>query len=467
MGTERGRWLSEPVAGASLVVLRVAVGVLLAISALRFVAKGWVETLILAPDYHFHYWGFGWIPEPSAAVAYGLFALLGIAGLTLAAGFAVRLSAGVAFLSFTWVELIDATYYLNHYYFLSCLLLTFALLPPPGRPAFHPAADTETQRAMISVVPMAARVPRWQLLCVRVQVGLVYVYAGAAKLDSDWLFSGQPLRIWLARHADLPIVGAWMNESWLAFAATWGGAAFDLAVVPALLWKPTRAPAYIAVVGFHLITGFLFPIGMFPWFMIGCATIMFAPDWPLRLGSAALVTPVNSDDSSSAPADSVHPGSTRIQIFAGALAALSLLIQIALPWRQLAYPGPTRWHDQGGRYAYRVMLVEKAGAVDFRVHDRRGGGRWRVEPALELTALQVKMMSTDPELIAAYAQHLGERLSRTHPDSDIAVYADAFLAVNGRPRARLIDPEVDLRSVSLGLRPKPWILPEPAPRSTP
>ena len=40
-------------------------------------------------------------------------------------------------------------------------------------------------------------------------------------------------------------------------------------------------------------------------------------------------------------------------------------------------------------------------------------------------------------------------------------YADAFVAVNGRPSARLIDPSVDLSAVEDGLAPKVWILPAP------
>ena len=262
-------WSLTRVDAASLVLLRVFVGLLLFVSAVRFVARGWVEELLLAPRFHFHYWGFTWVPEPSPALAYGALLLLALASLALAAGLFVRASAAVSLLAFAYVELIDVTYYLNHYYFLSCLLATFVLLPPQGE------AD--------------GRVARTQLALTRTQVGLVYVYAGIAKLGSDWLIHAQPLKIWLARHADLALVGPWLDEPWLAYAASWAGAGFDLLVVPALLWRPTRAWAYAAVVGFHGITGLLFPIGMFPWFMIACATILFEPDWQHVTDPAALV----------------------------------------------------------------------------------------------------------------------------------------------------------------------------------
>ncbi len=415
---------------ASLVLLRVLVGLLLFISVIRFVARGWVDELLLAPSFHFHYWGFSWVAEPSPIVAYLLFCVLALAALALAAGVAVRASAAIALLAFTYVELIDVTYYLNHYYFLSCLLLTFALVPP------RPEAD--------------GRVPNWKLLLVRTQVGLVYVFAGVAKLGEDWLIHAQPLKIWLARHAELPLVGRWMDEAWLAYAASWAGATFDLLVVPALLWKPTRPFAYAGVVGFHLITGLLFPIGMFPWFMIACATILLPPTWPRRWLAAT------------SRLDRPHPVShPRLERAAGLVAAALLLVQIALPWRFVLYPGSLLWHEQGFRFGYRVMLVEKAGFVEFHVHDRSSGRSFRVDPRDELTALQLKMMSTQPDLIAQYARHLAARFERDQPGAEIEVRVDAFVSFNGRTHRRLIDPTVDLAATREGLSGKPWILPGP------
>ncbi|PRQ06789.1 HTTM domain-containing protein [Enhygromyxa salina] len=429
-GLDRARaWAHPRVDASSLVILRVFVGLLVCVSALRFVARGWVSELLLAPSFHFHYWGFAWVRAPGPALAYGLFAVLAAASLALAAGVRVRLSALICWVAFTYIELIDLTYYLNHYYFITCLLATFVLLPP------RPDAD--------------GRVSRAKLTLVRVQVGLVYVFAGVAKLGSDWLVHAQPLRTWLAQHADLPVVGAWLDEAWLAHLASWSGLGFDLLVVPALLWRRTRKVAYAAVVGFHVITGLLFPIGMFPWFMIGCATIMFAPDWPRRFMA------LNLESGGHAPTK------PRLEQALAGLAGALLVVQIALPWRALLYPGSMLWHEQGFRFGYRVMLIEKVGFVEFRVHDRVSGDRWTVAPHAELSALQVKMMSTQPDLIAQYARHLATRLEHEMPGADIEVRADVFVAFNGRPHARLIDPQTDLAATRAGLAAKPWILPAP------
>jgi hypothetical protein len=418
MATERR------VDASSLVALRVGVGLLAFASAVRFLVRGWVEALLLAPGFHFHYYGFGWVDEPSPALAYGLLVVLALACLTLAAGVRVRLSAALAFVCFTWVELVDLSYYLNHYYFLSCLLALFVVLPPA------PEVD--------------GRVRAWQLTLTRVQIGMVYVYAGLAKLEPDWLVHAQPLKIWLARHAHLPLIGPYMDEAWLAHAASWAGASFDLLVVPALLWPRTRAWAYAAVLVFHVSTGLLFPIGMFPWIMIVCATILLAPEWPRAYLPTWLLRPA--------------PARARAAMgLAGALVA----VQLILPWRSVLYPGSVLWHEQGFRFSYRVMLMEKTGFVSFQVHDRQSGRRWQVDPRDELTAFQLRMMSTQPDMIAAYARHIADEIARERPGSEITVTVEALCSLNGRAHQRLIDPEVDLAAVQPSLAPQPWILPAP------
>jgi len=423
--------LEARVDAASLVVLRVALGLLLCASALRFVARGWVEDQLLAPSFHFHYWGFAWVGEPAPWLAYTLLGVLAAAGLALASGLATRTSALVALLSFTWIELVDLTYYLNHYYFLTCLLATFVLVPP------RPEAD--------------GRVPQWKLALIRTQVGLVYVYAGLAKLESDWLIHAQPLKIWLARFADLAWIGRWLDETWLAYAAAWSGAAFDLLVVPALLWPRTRKWAFAAVVVFHVATGLLLPIGMFPWFMIAGATVFLAPSWPRAWPITSRFELLGRPNASP----------LRLEHALGKLAAALLLVQLVLPWRTLLYPGSALWHEQGFRYGYRVMLVEKAGLVEYRVRDRSTGRQWRIDPAAELTPMQVRMLSTQPDLILQYAHHLAARLEHELPGSAIEVYVDAFVSLHCRPHRRLIDPAVDLAREHEGLAPKPWILPGP------
>ena len=58
------------------------------------------------------------------------------------------------------------------------------------------------------------RAPAWTLWLLRAQIGIVYFYAGLAKLNADWL-QGEPMRGWLASRTHFPIIGGYFNDSCL------------------------------------------------------------------------------------------------------------------------------------------------------------------------------------------------------------------------------------------------------------
>jgi len=386
------------------------------------------------PDHHFTYLGFGWVrPWPGWGM-YVHFAVLGLLSLGIAAGYRTRVCAALFFVSFTYVELLDRTTYLNHHYLMSLVSLLLAVLPLWG-----------------------SSVPAWPIWTLRAQVGVVYAFAGIAKLNPDWLFSALPMRIWIYQHRDLPLIGPPLQETWAAYAMSWGGALFDLAIVPALLWRRTRLPAYCTLVAFHLATWVLFPqLGVFPWLMIGLTLIFFPPDWPRRL--LRWIPHIGANIYSPLPL----PATAALLSWKTRAALVGLVlfvvVQLALPLRHFAYPGNVRWNEEGYRFAWRVMLTEKAGFVQYRVRDPDTGQSWLMEPDEYLTPLQVERMSFQPDMIQQTARIIAEDFTeRGYPG--VVVNADAFVAVNGRPNTRLIDPGVDLASIRPGLAPKAWVLP--------
>ena len=60
----------RPVAADSAAVFRIVFGLIVAGSSLRFVWKGWVETLYLAPAQHLTYVGFEWVRPWPAPLMY-------------------------------------------------------------------------------------------------------------------------------------------------------------------------------------------------------------------------------------------------------------------------------------------------------------------------------------------------------------------------------------------------------------
>src|SRR5690606_19633190 len=117
------------------------------------------------------------------------------------------------------------------------------------------------------------------------QVGVVYFYAGVAKIEADWLLHAQPLGIWLASRAETPVIGPLLAVPEMAYVMSWAGMLHDVLVVPLLLSRRTRPYAFGALVVFHGFTHRLFNIGVFPFLMPIAATVFFEPDWPRRLGA--------------------------------------------------------------------------------------------------------------------------------------------------------------------------------------
>lgn len=404
--------LAQPVDAAGVAFVRFAFGSVLAFSAVRFWAKGWIEELYLTPSYHFAYPGFEWITAHPPWGLHAHFAVMAIAALLFAFGIAYRASALMLFFTFTWIELIDQTYYLNHYYLVSLVLALACVLP------------LDRRGAVPLVVPVL----------LRAQLAIVYFFAGVAKLDADWLLRAEPLRTWLFAHSDVPWLGPLLQPVWVAFVLAWAGALFDLSIAVLLCLPKTRLLAYLAVVGFHVATGLLFPIGVFPVVMIALTTVFFPHDWP-----RALLERLGRPRATHTMPASAPP------LAAPAMLALALYLtlQVLIPLRHFAYPGSVNWTEEGFRFAWRVMLIEKTGHVELRVVDRATGQRFTIDPRDELSPRQVAIMSTQPAMVIQYARHVAERFAqRGHPD--VAVYADAFTSLNGRRTQRLIDPAYDL-----------------------
>ena len=436
-------YLTAPVSAAPLAVFRVIFGGMMLASILRFMGKGWVTELYVQPKVYFSYYGFEWVQPLGEAGMYALFTLMALAALGIMLGLFYRLSALLFFLSFTYVELIDKTNYLNHYYFVSVVALLLVLVPA------HRHFSLDVLRRPQS---WASLVPRWTILIFQLQMGLVYFYAGLAKLNPDWLLEAMPLRYWLPAHTHLPLIGPLFDEVWVAFAFCWFGALYDLTIPFLLAWRKSRLVAYATVVVFHVLTAVLFQIGMFPYIMIVSTLIFFSAGFHERLlawfrGVAQVRLPAS-------PTVAGVAGQPLLL----SLLALYFVLQVLVPWRFVLYPGSLFWTEQGYRFSWRVMLMEKAGTAFFYVRDPATGYEVEINNREYLTVNQEKMMATQPDMILQYAHMLQQDFAaRGIPGAQVR--AEVYVSMNGRGSRLFIDPTVNLAAEKETFRPKLWILP--------
>ena len=441
-----------PVSGASVATFRIAFGIIALVAIIRLFAHGWIADLYIEPVHHFTYPGFGWVlPLPGWSI-YMLFAVLGALGVCIAVGYRYRMCAVLFFLAFTYAELIDRTTYLNHHYWMSLAALLMIFLPLNRMHSVDAWRNLSTRTDTVQ---------SWVVWALRAQVGAVYVFAGIAKLNPDWLLQAQPLRIWLYQHGDTPVFGALLQELWVAYAMSWAGAMFDLTIVGWLLWGRTRLWAYITLVVFHLMTWLLFPkLGIFPWLMIAGATVFLRPDWPLlalrRLPMRRATERITAPEGMRQEGSSFRP-SWVVRAAVGVLVIFAL-VQLLVPLRHFAYPGNVRWTEEGYLYSWRVMLTEKTGLVHYRVSAPDTGRTWLVTPDDYLTSLQVERMSFHPDLILQTAHIIADDFA-DRGFAEVEVTVEAFVSWNGRANSRLIEPDVNLTDIEPGIAPKRWILP--------
>jgi vitamin K-dependent gamma-carboxylase len=439
------RALWAPIDVTGLVFFRVALGLLVSVSSLRFLANGWVDRFFVEPTFAFKYWGLSWVEAwPAWGMHLHFWVLAGL-GLAFAAGLFYRATAWLTFVAFTYVELLDVSYYLNHYYLVS-LLLFLAAFMPLGRS--HSLDGLRRPEQAVD------RFPAWCGYLLRLQVTVVYFYAGLAKLGEDWLLHGQPLQLWLGSHTHLPVVGPYLALGGVAIFMSWAGFLYDCTIWMWLSHRRTRPYAFALVVVFHAAVGVLFNIGMFPFIMVVAATVFFEPDWPRRFMRGRPVI-----EGPRLPAR--PPAWPRLGVAALVLYAS---IQILIPLRHFGYPGSVTWNEQGMRWSWKVMVRDKSCALTYYVSLPPGDdGRRRVQvvaPTRYLTDVQEREMCGQPDLILQLAHHIADDYA-SRGRASVQVRAHARVAMNGRRGRSLIDPDVDLTTIRDGVAVADWILPEP------
>lgn len=416
---------------------------------LRFISKGWVYELYIQADFHFTYFGFDWIKPLPNDWMYLPFILMVLAATGILLGLFYRWSAFVYFVCFTYVELIDKSYYLNHYYFVS--LVAFWMIFLPANRDF--SLDVKRNPHLY-----AEKVPSWTIWIIQVQLGIVYVFAGIAKLHYDWLIQAQPLKIWLQAYRDLPVIGWLFASPVLAYFFSWFGCVYDLTIPFFLRKQSTRNYAYFFVVVFHVVTWMLFPIGVFPWVMIFSTLIFFPASFheSYLQGLKVFLGWVN-------PVSQYYQGHKRFLTLN--VIAIYLLFQVLIPFRYLLYPSHLFWHEEGFRFSWRVMLMHKEGNATFFVKDKKTNGTIEIENCAYLSPVQIDQMATQPDMILQFAQHLKSKFNDTilsYSNQQVhlnnpAINAEVFVSLNGRPSQLFINKKHDLALLSYNLVHRKWL----------
>jgi HTTM domain/Vitamin K-dependent gamma-carboxylase, lumenal domain len=427
---------------ASLVFFRIAFGLLV----LWTIREAWSLDLIkrwwIDPPCLFKYYGFSWVhPWPGNGL-YIHWCVLGILTLFVTAGFFYRISTALFFLSYAYFFLLDQGGYVNHTY-LVCLL-GFLLI-------FVPAHRALSIDAWLRPGIRSQTTPAWSLWLLRAQMGAVYFFAGVAKISPDWLHA-EPMRGGMYAHAASPLLKDVLHWRFTPFIASYSGLLFDLSIVPLLLWRRTRVPAFCVALCFHILNATMFRIDVFPWLAIAGTTIFLSPDWPRRIISFLFR---RSAPRAPAAKIQVPPRPKRILILS--FVTIYVAIQMLVPLRHFLYPGGIEWTYMEHRFSWQMMLRNQRSVAFYYVTDPNSGQIYQIRPQEYLDHGQMVHMGWHPDMIQQFARFLAKIGPRAGP-KPLEVELRMYVSVNGRRPQLFFDPNVDLVSAPRTWGRPPWLL---------
>jgi hypothetical protein len=426
-----------------LVVFRVAFGACMFIEVCRYFTHGWIDGHFTRPPFHFKYYGCSWAEPLSSTGMHVVFALLGACAILMTIGLFYRVAALLFWLGFTYIFLIDQTWYLNHFYLIVLLSLIAIFLP---------ANRAWSVDAWLRPALRSQTVPVWTLWLLRFQIAIPYVYGGIAKLNPDWL-SGVPMQIMMGGSRSYPVLERYFDQDAMVYAFAYGGLLFDLLIIPALMWRWTRIPAYLTAVLFHASNARMFQIGIFPLVMVAASMLFFPPEW-LQPEGAKPAEPTSAGKS----------GLASRQRWTLAALGLYAAFQLLVPFRHWLYPGEVSWTEEGHRFSWHMKLRSKRSQITFHARDAAGNKLEFTPPGKILVRRQLEKVGDQPDMLLQYAHFIARELeARGH--RDVFVWADAQASLNSRAFQTYVDPQVNLARTPRNLWHSEWIVPltEPLP----
>lgn len=462
------RWVSflcAPIDGASLAAYRIIFGVTFVIDMASYFFTGWVKETYITPAFNYSYIPF--IQPPSEPMLWGVFFLCVFSALLIATGLYYRAAAIAFCLLHTYIFLLDRAEFLNHEYLISLTSLLLAIAPANNVFSldryFHPEKfPTQT-------------IPRWNLLIIKIQLVIVYLYGALWKINPDWL-RGIPCEQFMTGNAGLRFFLPFSLDPLFPQFLSYGGILVD-GLVPIFLIIPQTFWCAVALaVPFHLMNSILFNIGVFPFFMLGALALFPPHDWPRTLAVKwrnlrAKLRPA-AEQSKRAVISTSEEIRKQIEsmtpqvVTAGKWSTVAmlvffhayLLIQLVAPLRHLAYEDNVDWTEEGYYFAWRMMLHMKFSDIVMYETNPETGIRQKIDVTKYLNKRQLEVLSRRPELTHHFAQWYADKVEKESGVRPV-VKAKCIASLHNRPWQDLIDPRVDLASQPFNMEKKSWIMP--------
>lgn len=412
--------LFKQIDNAPLILFRIFLGFLLSCETFGAIATGWVKSNFITPQFTFSFIGLNWLQPLPGNGMYYYFAVMGLLGLLIMVGYKYRYSMGLFTILWAGVYFMQKTSYNNHYYLLLLICLMMVFLPA------HRYASIDTRlKPEIRKLGM----PAWCSWVMIVQISIVYLYASIAKFYPDWM-DGTYTGHLLSRNITNPELNKVMTQQWFCLFIAYAGIAFDLLVVPLMLFKRTRMVAFIASIIFHIFNSITLGIGIFPFFALTFAVFFFPPDAIRKVFFRKKSIRIQH-------APTTEAAGTLRYFFVP-----YLIIQLLMPMRHYFIKGDVLWTEEGHRHSWRMMLRDRNGYTNFTVINKATKKILPYNLDDALTPKQRNTMNTHPDMIWQMAQRIKQHFAVQ--GIAVEVHAHSHVSINHSPYKLFIDPNTDL-----------------------
>lgn len=367
--------------------------------------------------FQFKYLGFEWVQQAPDAVMYFIFGLGTLLSFLFIIGLWFRVVSILLFLSYTYIFLLDVSYWNNHYYLYVLFLGLFCFTQA------HQQLSVDRYIFRFS----RKKIHNWQYFVFQFQIGVVYFYGAISKIQNpDW-FSGISTRNIL--NSSFEKNGFEISENTFEFLVqllAHGGFWYDLLIVPMLWYRRTFWVGVGLSICFHLPNHMILNIGSFPWAMIG---------------SLVLFYPLSKYENSSV----ITKGKKQLTI---ALVSVFVTFQMLFPLRHMFIEGSVFWTSEGKVGGWHMMSGSTVVVVErFYLVEKDDNGKIlssnEVEVSNYLNEKQIRTLGKWPYLVPQFCVFL-QREAEIAGFRNIEIYAKAVVSRNGKAFKHILDPDVNM-----------------------
>ena len=411
----------QPIDNSPLIIFRIFFGFLLAAETFGAIITGWVKNNFITPKFTFSHIGMEWLQPLPGYGMYFYFAAMGFLGILVMIGWKYKWSLSAFTILWTLTYWMQKTSYNNHYYMLILVCLIMIFLPAER----YASVDAKKNPEIKSI-----SMPIWCSWVMILQISIVYFFATVSKFYPDWL-DGTFTKHLLENKTSIAFVQNIFNQKWFYLFIAYSGIAFDMLIIPMLLWKKTRTLAFVASLTFHLFNAFTLQIGIFPFFALSFAVFFYPPEKIRQL----FFSKKPKFELQNAP---VYENKSLLLYFF----LPYFIIQLILPVRHWFIKGDVLWTEEGHRLGWRMMLRSRSGYSNFMIYDKKTKQRIFYDLNSKLTPKQINMVSEKPDAIWQMAQRIKEEYATQ--GKDVSIYVDCAVSINRKPYVKFIDEKTDM-----------------------